>query len=187
MFSLKKAIFIAAMAALLGGFGGYKIGGIAFDKTQTSGDAKMEKKENALDLNVDSVKILEKQKTESGKISVPAPLSPRDAVGEQGKIAVGDQAGGKTVTITSVSLPSSGWVAVHEDATGRPGKILGAQRFSKGTHAKGVVELLRATENGKTYYAMLHDDDGDRTFDPKKDTGTAVMTKFNVLLVPMLQ
>lgn len=83
-------------------------------------------------------------------------------------VAADDQPAGKTVSV-AVKLEKEGWVAVHEDKDGKPGKILGAQLFTAGTHF-GKVELLRETLRGGKYYAMLHADDGDRKFDAVKDT-----------------
>jgi len=85
-------------------------------------------------------------------------------------VTVFDQPAGSTVQVLSVSLIQNGWVVIHEDRDGRPGNILGAQRFTAGLHPEGgEVELLRWTEEGETYYAMLHDDDIDRSFDLTTD------------------
>ena len=84
-------------------------------------------------------------------------------------IAVNDQLPGMTVDLSLVTLAQDGWVVVHEDRDGKPGSILGARRFSAGENQSGTVELLRVTQEGKVYYAMLHADDGDRQFDHTKD------------------
>ncbi len=84
-------------------------------------------------------------------------------------IAVDDQAPGLTVAIKFVTLAKDGWVVVHEDRDGKPGNILGAQLFFVGQNQSGSVDLLRGTEEGRVYYAMLHNDDGDRKFDHQKD------------------
>lgn len=99
-------------------------------------------------------------------------------------IAVNDQAAGGKVDIQMVTLAKDGWVVVHGDMDGKPGGILGARRFNAGENQTGVVELLKPTEEGKVYYAMLHSDDGDRAFDYKKDLpvadpqGNAIMMRF---------
>ena len=82
-------------------------------------------------------------------------------------VAADNQPAGKTVSV-AVKLEKEAWVAVHEETNGAPGKILGAQLFTAGTHF-GKVELLRGTVAGAKYYAMLHADDGDRKFDHAKD------------------
>lgn len=84
-------------------------------------------------------------------------------------IAVNDQAPGLSVEVRLVTLARDGWVVIHEDRDGKPGNILGAQRLGAGANQSGSVELLRAIEEGKVYYAMLHSDDGDRAFDHTKD------------------
>lgn len=192
MFSLKKTVIIAAVAIILGGFGGYKIGSIVFEETKMP-ERVDEKKiiEGAMNLKPSSPPV---SKEKPNKVQIPssAPLA-NERIAEGGKIAVSEQAAGMSVKIASVYLPVAGWVAVHEDAGGTPGKILGARRFEKGAYTGVAVELLRGTENGKIYYAMLHTDDGDRAFDAKKDalvkdaSGSAVMVKFTITLVPTLQ
>lgn len=97
-------------------------------------------------------------------------------------VSADDQPAGITATVT-VTFDKSMWIAIHEDANGMPGKILGAQMFAKGTHT-GAVDLLRPTEGERKYYAMVHTDDGDRKFDQKKDMpaknadGAAIMHAF---------
>lgn len=99
-------------------------------------------------------------------------------------IAVNDQPAGMNVAISMVTLAMDGWVAIHEDRDGKPGNILGAQWFPAGQGQSGSVELLRGTENGKVYYAMLHSDDGDHKFDRAVDPpiadplGNAIMMRF---------
>ena len=72
--------------------------------------------------------------------------------------AIGQTAGYSVSTL--VSTDRLGWVAVHEQTNGKPGRILGAKHFGPGT-ATVVVPLKRATLSGGTYYVMLHGDDGD--------------------------
>ena len=95
----------------------------------------------------------------------PAPSAPAEIM--TATISANDQPAGITATVT-VNFDKSMWVAIHEDAKGALGKILGAQIFSKGAHT-GAVDLLRPTEGERKYYAMVHVDDGDHKFDSKKD------------------
>lgn len=112
---------------------------------------------------------------EVGQFLPPAPgaTSPPPAQGTLpaggNAIAVNDQPPGSKVAIPLLTLARDGWVVVHEEAGGWPGAILGAQRFNAGANQSGSVELLRPTEEGKVYFAMLHADDGDRQFDHTKD------------------
>ena len=83
-------------------------------------------------------------------------------------ISVKDQMAGTEVFFDQAVFQNPGWVVIHEDDNGAPGRILGAQLFDSGTWS-GKVELLRGTLQDKVYYTMLHSDNGDRAFDPKKD------------------
>lgn len=102
-------------------------------------------------------------------------------------ISVESQPAGETVIVKRLLLGSRSWIVVHEDERGRPGGILGAARFTSGTHTEVSVELLRSTEPGGVYYAMIHSDDGDELFDPKLDThlpdetGSPLMVRFSAL------
>ena len=99
-------------------------------------------------------------------------------------VLVNDQAAGKMVRVVTLNLAQDGWVAIHEDRDGKPANILGAQWFPAGQGQSGSVDLLRSSENGKVYYAMLHSDDGDRKFDHTKDLpladpqGSPIMVRF---------
>ena len=84
-----------------------------------------------------------------------------------------------------VSLSLSGWVALHEEtADGAMGNILGARRFAHGKYFGSAIELLRVTDGEKTYYAVLHSDNGDNIFDfetetPAKDeSGALIFARF---------
>lgn len=99
-------------------------------------------------------------------------------------ISVGDNKPGLMIALSRVSLENDAWIAIHEDQEGIPGKILGAKRYRKGTTEETSIELLRQTAAG-TYYAMVHTDDGNGTFDHTKDTpvlenGSPVAVKFTV-------
>ncbi|MEK9167940.1 MAG: hypothetical protein AAB769_01270 [Patescibacteria group bacterium] len=104
-------------------------------------------------------------------------------------VSAPDQPAGYRVVLNSVAIAKEGWVVIHEDAGGVPGNVLGAQRFDVGTYENSVVELLRNTTEGSTYYAMLHTDDGDKMFDLGKDAvmknsqGAPIMTAFKVVPV----
>ena len=120
--------------------------------------------------------------TSTGTSNLPVDVTTSTA----NSISVSNQKAGAEVTIDQVVLQNTGWVVIHEDSNGMPGKILGAQLFDPGT-GSGTVELLRGTLPGGTYYAMLHSDNGDRAFDPKKDLpltdqgGAPIMQTFQTL------
>ncbi len=98
-------------------------------------------------------------------------------------IYVADQEPGIVVAVGKIVLASPGWVVIREDRGGEPGNILGARRFDAG-EGRGEVELLRGTVEGGIYYAILHGDDGDRSFDytadlPLRDQqGNVISMKF---------
>ena len=105
-------------------------------------------------------------------------------------IAVNDQSPGSKVAVSLVSLAADGWVVIHDERDGTPASILGARRFDVGANQTGSVDLLRPTEEGKVYYAMLHADDGDRQFDHEKDLpirdsqGNAILMRFVASAAP---
>ncbi len=102
-------------------------------------------------------------------------------------ISVGDQTSGLRVMVDAVIFEKDGWVAIYEDSGGAPGNILGAQRFTEGEHKNGSVDLLRSTMPETYYYAILHNEDGDRAFNMRIDTpiigidGKRIMSMFKTL------
>ncbi len=78
-------------------------------------------------------------------------------------VSVTNQAAGKTVTLSAMSLTRASWVAVRDDMS-----ILGAAWFPSSATA-GEVKLQRATVSGKSYRVVIYVDDGDKKFDFKKD------------------
>lgn len=83
---------------------------------------------------------------------------------DRNRIVAVSQEAGSLVVITEVQVEEPTWVAIHEDVDGKPANILGAQLFDAGVHS-GTVALLRNTEPGRTYHALLYKDNGDRVFD----------------------
>lgn len=91
------------------------------------------------------------------------------ALAGENAILVRDQKAGLVVDVDIVTLENMGWIVVHEDNNGLLGNALGAQLFLAGVNS-GRVELLRGMEAGKTYHAVVRQDDGDRAFDLQKDS-----------------
>ncbi|MCW9054733.1 MAG: hypothetical protein OQJ98_02015 [Candidatus Pacebacteria bacterium] len=83
-------------------------------------------------------------------------------------IVVPDQRPGTQVFIDTAILSEDGWVVIHEGTASEIGNALGAARFDAGEHS-GVVDLLRATEPGTLYRAVLYRDNGDREFNLDED------------------
>jgi len=108
-------------------------------------------------------------------------------------ISVDEQAPGKSVFVKEISSQKAVWVVIVEDIDGVHGSILGAGLFDVGETA-GVVELLRGTVEGGSYYAVLYGEDSvltqNRTFDLEKDVpladseGKVIEVKFQTSSVP---
>jgi hypothetical protein len=100
-------------------------------------------------------------------------------------IVVDDQNPGRVVTVNQVSLTKPGWVIIKEAVNGKPGSIIGARLFGQGKNS-GLIELLRPMVIGRSYYAVVYNDDGDQKYDPKKDlvlkgtNGADIMVLFAV-------
>lgn len=100
--------------------------------------------------------------------------SPRDSAGliiGTNAIYVAEQAPSRTLAVAVVRLEKAGFVAVHEDAAGAPGGILGVSGILPAgeTNNLASIPLVRLTRDGETLYAMLYLDDGDGVFDAVKD------------------
>jgi hypothetical protein len=88
--------------------------------------------------------------------------------GSINRVSLLDQYPGNVVYLTSVQLSAPGWVVIHEDNAGQPGDIIGSAYFDKGINP-GKITLSKSMIDGRTYYAMLHADDGDKKFNATKD------------------
>ncbi|MEK7560516.1 MAG: hypothetical protein AAB539_01000 [Patescibacteria group bacterium] len=106
--------------------------------------------------------------------AAPAPVAAEPVVSgsvrssAKNTLTVRDQESGKRVELAGLTLEKIAWVVVYEDREGAPWNILGAQRLRPHDTAGGV-DLLRATADGKRYHVILHEDDGDATFDFRTD------------------
>jgi|GEM_PF-1582527 len=74
-----------------------------------------------------------------------------------------DQPAGNMVDIIA-HLPTDSWIAVHDDANGKLGNILGAGWFGSGV-ASGKVQLIRSTIPDTAYHVVIYHDNGNNTFD----------------------
>ena len=85
-------------------------------------------------------------------------------------LSVLDQPAGKTVSVSSLEISGTQWVAIYDDKDGRPGWILGAARVHEGDKTT-AVELLRPEGmiSGNIYYAAILNDDGDSEFNRLTD------------------
>jgi len=101
-------------------------------------------------------------------------------------IYVPDQKPGSSVSIHTFVLETKGFAVIHEDASGKPGPIIGTSNLLKAETGTVVVTLARASRNGEFLYAMLHKDDGDGKYDTAKDlpimddAGNPIMMRFKI-------
>lgn len=102
-------------------------------------------------------------------------------------ITVANQIPGEVVLIGEIEMAESGWVAIHDDLTVKPSKILGAYYLPAGSYKNQIVPLLRGISDGSSYIAVIHTDNGDRIFDYKLDTpvlnteGEMEVARFSVI------
>lgn len=102
-------------------------------------------------------------------LDLRGPSSSTPQVSGASSIEVADQPAGMSVTIKRADVTEGQWVVVHEDRAGALGNVLGAARFIGGAKS-GAVELLRGTQAGMTYYAVIYADNGDQQFSLEEDT-----------------
>jgi len=86
-------------------------------------------------------------------------------------LVTSDQSAGDSVLVSLILINADGWVAIHEGGDGDLSPlILGARRFAAGKYFGERIELLRNTEEGQYYFAVLHADNGDGVFDYETET-----------------
>jgi hypothetical protein len=105
----------------------------------------------------------------SSEVIVTAP-TPTLSVGE-GKINIGSQAAGTSISLSDVTYPvSEGWIGVREYQNDQLGGLLGVSRFSEtqGLVPNGIA-LQRATIAGKEYAVVVYTENGDRKFNLAED------------------
>lgn len=86
-------------------------------------------------------------------------------------IYVAEQIPGDIVSVQVVRLEKPGFVEIHEDNNGKPGKILGSSILLSAGETRNLppIRLSRTTKDGETIYAMLHSDNGDGKFEAADD------------------
>lgn len=88
--------------------------------------------------------------------------------GSVNRIVMNDQYPGNVVYLSSVQLAAPGWVAIHADNNGVPGKVIGSARFEAGINP-GKITLTQSMVDGGTYYAIIYSDIAGAAFDPAKN------------------
>ncbi len=96
-----------------------------------------------------------------------------------------DQKPGSDVNIGLAVFGEEGYVVIHEDSNGAPGKIIGSSELMMVGESQNVeIELSRLSRNGENLFAMLHKDNGDGSFNPAEDapvvdeTGNIILMRF---------
>lgn len=115
----------------------------------------------------------------------PSTMKPSETTTSSGSgvTVTSPQSAGMQVEVSNFTASVPTWVIVYEDHNGQPGNVLGAGLFGIGP-TSGMVELLRATTPGSTYYVSIAKDDGDRVFSMKSDmairdtNGNLITTQF---------
>ncbi len=117
--------------------------------------------------------------------------SPTEMVSVGGdRLAVGEQFPGGTLYFDSVTFANGGWVVVHESDAGKPGKVIGAKYFPKGSNPGSVDLGNNKMVTGNSYIVMLHSDNGDMKFSETTDpaildsAGNPIMTTVKASKTP---
>lgn len=102
------------------------------------------------------------------------------------RVVVSDQQAGSSVIIDEVGLQDPGYVVIHENANGQPGKIVAQSGLISAGNKQDLIIRYSVTP-GTTYFAMLHSDNGDGKFNSTTDLPipsaqtTPVMMMFSVV------
>ncbi|HEX9373982.1 MAG TPA: LPXTG cell wall anchor domain-containing protein [Roseiflexaceae bacterium] len=65
-----------------------------------------------------------------------------------------------TITLAEVNATQDGWIAVHVDDGGKPGKVIGHGPVKKGKNSKVAIKLDEDVPVGGKLWPMLHVDAG---------------------------
>ncbi len=99
---------------------------------------------------------------------------------------VAEQRPGTTVEVSALVMESPGFVVIHENQNGTPGKIIGKSSLLDKDDNGAAITLDRQTTDGEKLIAMIHKDNGNSTFSETEDTsvkddqGEDVMMEFEV-------
>jgi LPXTG-motif cell wall-anchored protein len=95
-----------------------------------------------------------------GEASAPA-AAPAPAQAATPAVEAGDQAlDAGAITVAKVTAAQDGWIAVHLDEGGAPGKVLGQTAVKTGDNANVKVALSQDVPAGGKVWPMLHIDAG---------------------------
>ncbi len=103
-----------------------------------------------------------------------------DTAAPSGTVSAADQdSDGSSLRVDSVELEGvdQGWIAVHSDADGQPGPVVGTAAVQQGSNSDVEVTFDEPVPTGD-YWPMLHVDDG--------EVGTYEFGKVDGVDVPVL-
>lgn len=122
--------------------------------------------------------------------------APSEQVGEEqngqvssltDSIFVVNQKPGRFVNVDRATLSKKGYVAIHKEEAGVPGAIIGFSNLLNPVESKNFsITLNRKSVAGENFYAMIHWDNDNGTFNPAEDMpakdkdGNIVMVKFMI-------
>lgn len=103
----------------------------------------------------------------------PKPPPPKDY-----DLKISDQSEGITVTVDYLASPKGGWFVIYKDVGGNPLLLEEAiPPYEAGTYS-GIVFFLRTpTVSGQKYFAILHTEDGNGSFDFPGNDSEALNSK----------
>ena len=108
----------------------------------------------------------------TGTTAAPEAEGPPTAPSEI--VAEAQTSDGTTITVIRVSLPSPGFIAVHSNADGGPGPVIGhSDLLEAGTSGDVTVTLDEPLTSSDTVFPMVHidfDEDGVYEFFPPDET-----------------
>ncbi len=89
----------------------------------------------------------------------------------QNAIYVQNQPPGQNITVSFAALEEAGFVIIHEGQNAQAGGVIGESDLLPGGEVENLPPILlsRKTLDGETLFAMLHRDNGDKTFDARED------------------
>jgi len=177
----RNLVIVGVVALIVGVLIGYVIWGTA---TPSVGGDLVETGEDASES--DAFEFTSEDDTDSSDVMEEESESVVSIGSGEETISTNDQSAGDVVVVDSVVVSGTSWIAVRDLDNGEIGNILGAQRLEAGEYSDVEVELLRPTEAGEEYVAVIFEDDGDLAFDYESDAtvvvdGSVVLDSFNVV------
>ena len=98
---------------------------------------------------------------------------------------------GKAVKVPEVYLKDKGYIAIHSDANGAPGPVIGVSELLSGGEQKNIrIKLTKKLDSSADVWPMVHlEDNGNTTYDfpngdapAKAPNGQVVVVKVHVTL-----